>query len=803
MTHEVASAYRFGTCTLVVASRELRRDDGSVVALAPKLFDVLAWLIRHRDRAVGRDELIAAVWGDAGTPDNLLAQVVARLRRLVDGDAPATESAIRTVPRFGYRWVAEVVELDEAAVSPVPAVAAGEGDRPSVHAVVPARDRRGLAAWSAGLAALALLAAAGSAWWRDGEVPGATMEARPLAVLLPVELAVGDDEAWMRFGLMGVIGDRLESAGQRLVPDEASLSLVRATQVRPEAPPDVARVLALSPATFAIRAQARRVDGRWQVTLAAQGSVDDTRSIGEADDAIDAARLAADRFAAKRGLEVVPGGGAAAGTGPGELLVRVEAAALAADGARVRRLVEGAGEAERNAPELRYLLGWAAFEAGDLAGAEARYAALLADDVLVDQPLLRARVFNGLANVRYARGDLEGTRRASDDALAALGTLDGGVERARALVGRAAATSRSTPDAARDDLALARLQFEAAGDRLGLARAESAAGVLEMASGRLHEALPLFERAVDRFAAFGDLHDEMVTRTHVAHVRLLLLEPGAALAGEARLADLVAQVPPSRARALARLTRAEVLAANGRLGLARRVLADACTASPDAPCPEWPLQHAWLSHVLGTVREGALDAVLAGPAGSEPGRDVGRARVAQIRVRLSRGAVGAARDAADATQAWAKRVGSPVSQTYAELVAALVLAAEAKDAAASTAFAEAARRATAERVPFDALRVAEVEVDWHLARNDLESAMLAAARAADAARVDFDAALLQLRVRHALGQVEPWSAALVRVRALAGEREVPAGLAVSPAPRASSAPVGGGAAPVATPPSRR
>ncbi len=803
MTHEVASAYRFGTCTLVVASRELRRDDGTVVALAPKLFDVLAWLIRHRDRAVGRDELIAAVWGDAGTPDNLLAQVVARLRRLVDGETSAADSAIRTVPRFGYRWVAEVVELDEAPIVPVSAVAAGERDRSPSTAVASPRDRRGLAAWGAGFAILALLVAAASAWWRDGEAPGAATDARPLAVLLPVELAVGDDEAWMRLGLMGVIGDRLEAAGQRLVPDEASLSLVRATQSRLEAPPDVARVLALSPAAFAIRAQARRVEGRWQVSLATQGDVDDTRSIGEADDAIDAARLAADRFAAKRGLVVLPASGAATGAAPGELLVRVEAAALAADGARVRRLVESAGEAERNAPELRYLLGWAAFEGGDLAGAEARYVALLADEVLADQPLLRARVLNGLANVRYARGDLEGTRSASGDALAALGTLDGGVERARALVGRAAATSRSTPDAARDDLALARLQFEAAGDRLGLARAESAAGVLEMASGRLHEALPLFERAVDRFAAFADLHDELVTRTHVMHVRLLLLEPGAALAGEARLADLFAQAPPSRARVLAGLTRAEVLAANGRLGLARRVLADACPASPGLPCPEWPLQHAWLADVLGLARQDDLDAVLAGPAGSEPGRDVGRARVAQVRARLARGDVGAARQAADAAQAWARGVGTPASQVYAALAEAVVRGAESEEADASAAFVDAARRAAAERVPFDMLRVAEAEVDWHLTRNDLGGAMLAAARVADAARVEFDAALLQLRVRHAVGQVEPWSAALVRARALAGEREVPAGLTVAPVPGTTSAPVGGGATPVATPPSRR
>jgi hypothetical protein len=49
-------------------------------------------------------------------------------------------------------------------------------------------------------------------------------------------------------------------------------------------------------------------------------------------------------------------------------------------------------------------------------------------------------------------------------------------------------------------------------------------------------------------------------------------------------------------------------------------------------------------------------------------------------------------------------------------------------------------------------------------------------RVAPWAARDFDAALLQVRLHHALGQREPWQAALGQALALAGERQVPAEL---------------------------
>src|SRR6476660_3455405 len=107
--------YRFGTCSVDPGARELRRA-GELLVLSPKVFDCLAYLIEHRDRAVGRDELIAAVWGRADVTDALLGQAVLKARRAI-GDTGEEQRAIRTVPRFGYRWIADVVAEDRADAS--------------------------------------------------------------------------------------------------------------------------------------------------------------------------------------------------------------------------------------------------------------------------------------------------------------------------------------------------------------------------------------------------------------------------------------------------------------------------------------------------------------------------------------------------------------------------------------------------------------------------------------------------------------------------------------------------------------
>ncbi len=76
------------------------------------VFDCIAYLIEHRNRAVGRDELIAAVWGKTDVAYSLLGQLVAKARRALGGSGSDT-NVIRTIPGFGYQWVAALSRQDD------------------------------------------------------------------------------------------------------------------------------------------------------------------------------------------------------------------------------------------------------------------------------------------------------------------------------------------------------------------------------------------------------------------------------------------------------------------------------------------------------------------------------------------------------------------------------------------------------------------------------------------------------------------------------------------------------------------
>ena len=75
--------------------------DGNEIALRPKTFAVLRYLVEHRTRLVSKDELFAAVWPNVAVTDDALVQSISELRRALGDDGPRL---IRTVPRRGYRF---------------------------------------------------------------------------------------------------------------------------------------------------------------------------------------------------------------------------------------------------------------------------------------------------------------------------------------------------------------------------------------------------------------------------------------------------------------------------------------------------------------------------------------------------------------------------------------------------------------------------------------------------------------------------------------------------------------------------
>jgi pimeloyl-ACP methyl ester carboxylesterase/DNA-binding winged helix-turn-helix (wHTH) protein len=99
------------------ARRELRRG-GEVVPVQPQVFDLLAYLIEQRARVVTKEELLDALWPDAEVTEGSLQRTVSLARAALEHGG----EIIRTYPRRGYRFVADV--------QPAAAAAAAEAEVP-------------------------------------------------------------------------------------------------------------------------------------------------------------------------------------------------------------------------------------------------------------------------------------------------------------------------------------------------------------------------------------------------------------------------------------------------------------------------------------------------------------------------------------------------------------------------------------------------------------------------------------------------------------------------------------------------
>jgi DNA-binding winged helix-turn-helix (wHTH) protein len=103
---------RFGDFELDETRRELRRS-GASVPVQPKVLELLAFLIRHRERVVPQAELLRALWPDAVVTSASLARALKEARRAL-GDDGATQRVIRTHRGGGYRFVAALDAAVEA-----------------------------------------------------------------------------------------------------------------------------------------------------------------------------------------------------------------------------------------------------------------------------------------------------------------------------------------------------------------------------------------------------------------------------------------------------------------------------------------------------------------------------------------------------------------------------------------------------------------------------------------------------------------------------------------------------------------
>ncbi|MBA8885271.1 winged helix-turn-helix domain-containing protein [Dokdonella fugitiva] len=797
MSHPV---YLFGEYRVDPLARELHRGS-ELLALSPKVFDCLVYLIEHRDRAVGRDELIAAVWGKLDVSDTLLGQTLLKARRAV-GDDGNEQNAIRTIPRFGYRWIRELetARTDEpdpresAPSTPPSAPAATTATEPPAEAVAattaapPAGPHRRVAIL-AGAAAF-VLATLALAWLlpprgRDALPPKpAQVASNDALVVLPATVESSEEWAWLRLGLMDLVASRLRQAGQVVAPSDNVVAAWRTASAGGGDPATVVR--SLTGAREVIVPQVARVADDWLVQIELRENDGGRRTIeARGSDPIETARNASDQLLVLLGKSPVATHDDVPVSVAG-LLQRTEASLLGDDFATARRLIEAAPAAVRATPAIGVRLAQIDYRSGRLDAARGTLEQVLAQVSAETDPVLRAQALHMLGALAVREDRSADAVPIFEEAIRLTESRHEPVVVGQAYTGLAAALVNLWRfDEAASALARARIALTLANDTLSLARVDANEGILNNNRGRHAEALPVLQRAADRFRHFGALNDLALTVTAQIKAQIALLDASGAVATSESLLPQRAQLVNARTRGNFDLQRARALAAVGRLTDARRLLDELRRDASLADQAELPgsiaAESARLQLAAGDAAqaaESARRAVAALPTTDEA-HVRAQAWLTLVRALLAGGHAGDARDQCAQFQQWTKEHGDmPSVIQFARLAEAELARAAQRREDADRSFAAAFDEAERWGVPHD---LAIVVSSWGtslIADRELDRASEVVGRVARWAEQDYDCALLQAQLYGALHQTDAWRAALARVRALAGERTVPSGAAI-------------------------
>ncbi len=101
-----STIYKFDAFCVDSGKRLLLRDD-ETIALTPKVFETLLYLVNHNGKVLEKDELMSAIWPDTIVEENNLTKIISVLRQVL-GENPGAHRFIVTVPGKGYKFVADV-----------------------------------------------------------------------------------------------------------------------------------------------------------------------------------------------------------------------------------------------------------------------------------------------------------------------------------------------------------------------------------------------------------------------------------------------------------------------------------------------------------------------------------------------------------------------------------------------------------------------------------------------------------------------------------------------------------------------
>lgn len=112
MTQQTAArGFRFDDFVLDVRNRQVRRND-AVLPLSSRYFDVLVLLVSNAGRLVEKNRIFDEVWEDVIVSDTALTQCIKSIRKQLDDDA-ANPRYVKTVPKHGYVFIGDAVEISD------------------------------------------------------------------------------------------------------------------------------------------------------------------------------------------------------------------------------------------------------------------------------------------------------------------------------------------------------------------------------------------------------------------------------------------------------------------------------------------------------------------------------------------------------------------------------------------------------------------------------------------------------------------------------------------------------------------
>jgi DNA-binding winged helix-turn-helix (wHTH) protein/TolB-like protein/tetratricopeptide (TPR) repeat protein len=214
MKYQVAD-YVIDTALYRISSR------GAAIAVEPKVFDLLVYLIQHRDRVLSREELFENVWDGREVSDATLSNHVKSARKIL-GDSGELQQTILTIRGRGYQFIAPVNETADDATSP-------DAEKPPAAPSATGQvSKPGAPVWLPLAVAVVMICAAALLGWNYFAPSDAPSGAEPpYIVVVPFDVSGDAPETWRPFAdqvTREMIRNLRKISGLRVVPASSAFA---------------------------------------------------------------------------------------------------------------------------------------------------------------------------------------------------------------------------------------------------------------------------------------------------------------------------------------------------------------------------------------------------------------------------------------------------------------------------------------------------------------------------------------------------------------------------------------------------